>query len=213
MPATCKQKGAAMSTPPKKLKQQPTSRTRDATATSGPARLPQAGRSDRRKTKTPAPRTGDNLPATSPVHRNEADDCAQIMETLGTTDPDFAKGIYAQLVSASFRVNGSFDAVSLFFSLAVLKGKKPKNQFEAMLLVQAVVTHVLTMKWATQVARADELATLDSAQRAYNKLATTFLMQLEALTRSGGEHNVTVQNVSVSDGGRAIVGNVTHGAR
>ena len=30
--------------------------------------------------------------------------------------------------------------------------------------------------------------------------------------RSGGDQNVTVQNVSVSDGGQAIVGNVTQNA-
>jgi hypothetical protein len=40
-------------------------------------------------------------------------------------------------------------------------------------------------------------------------------MQLEAINRleSGGEQKVTVQNVSVSEGGQAIVGNVTQGAR
>jgi hypothetical protein len=40
-------------------------------------------------------------------------------------------------------------------------------------------------------------------------------MQLEALNRleTGGEQMVTVQNVSVSEGGQAIVGNVTQGAR
>jgi hypothetical protein len=36
-------------------------------------------------------------------------------------------------------------------------------------------------------------------------------MQFEAINRfnGGGEHNVVVQNVSVSEGGQAIVGNVT----
>jgi hypothetical protein len=31
--------------------------------------------------------------------------------------------------------------------------------------------------------------------------------------RSGGEQTVTVQHVNVSEGGQAILGNVTHGAR
>jgi hypothetical protein len=39
----------------------------------------------------------------------------------------------------------------------------------------------------------------------------TFIMQMEALKRhrTGGEQKVTVQHVSVSEGGQAIVGNVT----
>jgi hypothetical protein len=210
-----------MSTPAKKLKSELTSQQRGATATSleqttpVPAPLPKRGRSDGPKTKTPTPHNGDKSSATSPDHPNEADDCTRIMEVLGTTDPDFAKGIYAQLISASSRGDGRYDAVGLFFSLAAIKGKKPKDQFQAMLVVQATVTHMLTMKHASQLAQADLLAIQDSAERAYNKLARTFIMQLEALNRleTGGEQKVTVQNVSVSEGGQAIVGNVNQGAR
>jgi hypothetical protein len=71
------------------------------------------------------------------------------------------------------------------------------------------------MKHASQLAQADNLAIQDSAERAYNKLARTFIMQLEAINRleTGGEQKVTVQNVSVSEGGQAIVGNVNQSAR
>jgi hypothetical protein len=210
-----------MSTPAKKLKKEPASRERGATANSleqmtpVPARLPKRDRSDELKAETPTPRSGDKSSATSPDHRNEADDYARTMQTLGTTDLNFAKGIYAQLISASSRGDGRYDAVGLFFSLAALNGKKPKDQFQAMLAVQATVTHVLTMKHATQLAQADCLPIQDRAERAYNKLARTFIMQLEALNRleTSGEQKVTVQNVSVSEGGQAIVGNVTQGAR
>jgi hypothetical protein len=210
-----------MSTPAKKLKKEPAWRERGATANSleqttpVPARVPKCGQSGNPKTKTATPRSRDKSSATSPDHPNGADDCARIMEMLGTTDPDFAKGIYAQLISASSRGDGRYDAVALFFSLAAIKGKKPKDQFQVMLVAQATVTHVLTMKQATQLAEADCLPIQDSAERAYNKLARTFIMQLEALNRleTGGEQKVTVQNVSVSEGGQAIVGNVTQGAR
>lgn len=210
-----------MSTPTKKLKNEPASRERGATAhsveqtTPVPAGLPKRGRSDEPKTETKTPRSGDKSAATSPDHPNGADDCARIMEMLGTTDLNFAKGIYTQLISASSRGDGRYDAVGFFFSLAAIKSKKPKDQFQAMLVAQATVTHVLTMKLATQLAEADHLALQDSAERAYNKLARTFIMQLEAINRleTGGEQKVTVQNVSVSEGGQAIVGNVTQGAR
>jgi hypothetical protein len=46
------------------------------------------------------------------------------------------------------------------------------------------------------------------------RLARTFPAQIEALNRyrSQGEPAITVQNVSVGDGGKAIVGNVTQHA-
>jgi hypothetical protein len=50
--------------------------------------------------------------------------------------------------------------------------------------------------------------------RALGRLARTFPAQIEALNRhrSHTEPAVTVQNVSVGDGGNAIVGNVTQHA-
>ena len=49
------------------------------------------------------------------------------------------------------------------------------------------------------------------AARALGRLARTFPAQIEALNRyrNNGEPAITVQNVSVGDGGKAIVGNVT----
>jgi hypothetical protein len=46
------------------------------------------------------------------------------------------------------------------------------------------------------------------------RLARTFPAQIEALNRyrNNGEPAITVQNVSVGDGGEAIVGNVTQHA-
>jgi hypothetical protein len=50
--------------------------------------------------------------------------------------------------------------------------------------------------------------------RALGRLARTFPAQMEALNRyrNNGEPGITVQNVSVQDGGKAIVGNVTQHA-
>src|SRR3954454_577208 len=50
-----------------------------------------------------------------------------------------------------------------------------------------------------------------TAARALGRLARTFAAEIEALNRhrSRGEPAITVQNVSVGDGGKAIVGNVT----
>jgi len=47
-------------------------------------------------------------------------------------------------------------------------------------------------------------------QRAFNKLTRTYAAQMEALKRyrSNGSQKVTVEHVTVNEGGQAIVGNV-----
>ena len=71
------------------------------------------------------------------------------------------------------------------------------------------------MTFARRLAHVDNIPQQDSAERAFNKLARTFATQMEALKRyrTGGEQKVTVQHVTVSEGGQAIVGNVTQGRR
>jgi hypothetical protein len=70
------------------------------------------------------------------------------------------------------------------------------------------------MRCAHHLANAEDLVQHDSAARALGRLARTFPAQIEALNRyrSHGEPAITVQNVSVGDGGKAIVGNVTQHA-
>jgi hypothetical protein len=67
------------------------------------------------------------------------------------------------------------------------------------------------MTFARRLAHVEEIPQQDSAERAFNKLTRTFAMQMEALKRyrSGAEQKVTLQHVSVAEGGQAIVGNVT----
>jgi hypothetical protein len=83
-----------------------------------------------------------------------------------------------------------------------------------MLAAQMVAVHAATMTFGRRLALVETIAQQDSAERAFNKLARTFTTQMEALKRyrTGGEQKVTVQHVSVSEGGQAIVGNVTQAA-
>src|SRR6266567_7417953 len=84
-----------------------------------------------------------------------------------------------------------------------------------MLGLQMEAVHMATITIARRLANAEFLQQQDSAERAFNKLARTFVSQMEALKRyrTGGEQKVTVQHVSVSEGGQAIVGNVTQNPR
>src|SRR6202040_3740582 len=69
------------------------------------------------------------------------------------------------------------------------------------------------LTFARRLAHVENIPQQDSAERAFNKLARTFAAQVEALKRyrSGGEQTVRVEHVTVNEGGKAIVGNVSHG--
>ena len=132
---------------------------------------------------------------------------------LGATDREAMEGILRQLVRASVS-GGSPDEVNLSFMISMVKSIKPRDSVEAMLVAQMVSVHVMAMRCAHHLANADDLAQHDSAARALGRLTRTFPAQIEALNRyrSQGEPAITVQNVKVEDGGKAIVGNVTQHA-
>jgi hypothetical protein len=134
-------------------------------------------------------------------------------DALGVSDRDAMHGILRQLVKAS--VNGQKpDAVNLAFMISMVKSIKPRDSVEAMLVAQMVSVHVMAMRCAYHLANAEDIARQESAGRALGRLARTFPAQIEALNRyrNNGEPAITVQNVSVGDGGKAIVGNVTQHA-
>ena len=134
-------------------------------------------------------------------------------EALGVADRDAMHGILRQLVKASVKGERP-DEVNLAFMISMVKSIKPRDSVEAMLVAQLVSVHVMAMRCAHHLANAEDVAQQDSAGRALGRLARTFPAQIEALNRyrSQGEPAITVQNVSVQDGGKAIVGNVTQHA-
>ncbi len=134
-------------------------------------------------------------------------------EALGVTDREAMDGILRQLVRASANGEG-LDETNLSFMISMVKSIKPRDAVEAMLVAQMVSVHVMAMRCAQHLATADDLARHDSAARALGRLARTFPAQIDALNRyrSQSEPAITVQNVSVADGGNAIVGNVTQHA-
>ena len=139
--------------------------------------------------------------------------CEPILKkALGTTDDYFVQGIIRQLTRST--PDGRINEDELNFMLSVIKDFNPRNQLETMLAAQMATVHVATMTQGQRLAHAETPPEQDSAERALNKLARTFTIQMEALQRyrSGGEQTVTVQHVSVNEGGQAIVGHVTQAA-
>jgi hypothetical protein len=134
-------------------------------------------------------------------------------DALGVSDPDAMHGILRQLVKASVKGDRP-DEVDLAFMISMIGNIRPRDSIEAMLVAQMVSVHVMAMRCAYHLATAEDVAQQDSAGRALGRLARTFPAQIEALNRhrSHGGPAITVQNVSVADGGNAIVGNVTQHA-
>jgi hypothetical protein len=84
-----------------------------------------------------------------------------------------------------------------------------------MLAAQMAAVHMAALRMARQLAAAEMIPQQDAAERAFNKLARTFAAQMDTLKRyrSKGEQKVTVQHVTVNDGGQAVVGDVRAGGR
>ena len=135
-------------------------------------------------------------------------------DSFGVADSDAMYGLLRQLVRAS-ATGETTDPVNLAFMMAMIQSIKPRDSIEAMLVAQMVSVHVMAMRCAHRLANAHDEVQQDSASRALGRLARTFPAQIEALNRhrSQGEPVITVQNVSVADGGNAIVGNVTQHAQ
>jgi hypothetical protein len=84
--------------------------------------------------------------------------------------------------------------------------KQPRDELEAMLAVQMGAIHQATMMMARRLNHMDNITQQDAAERALNKLARTYATQMETLKRyrTGGQQKVTVEHVTVNQGGKAI---------
>jgi hypothetical protein len=145
----------------------------------------------------------------APDHPDAAIGMLALMRAIGTVDLDFFDGLALQLVNVAKGQGPSESAVN--FMLSVIKGIEPRDQIEAMLATQMAAVHLASMTFARRLACAENIPQQDSAERAFNKLMRTFAAQIEALKRyrSGGTQKITVEHLHVSDGGQAIVGNVS----
>lgn len=171
-----------------------------------------------RNAANPAPRLKvlkGQVATISPDHPDDLVGKALLMDALGTGDLDFYHGLLNQLMATAGSKEGQVDERRLNFMLSVMKGVQPRDQLEAMLAAQMAAVHMATMTIAQRLAHVENIPQQDSAERAFNKLSRTFTTQMEALKRyrTGGEQKVTVQHVSVAEGGQAIVGNVTQAQR
>jgi hypothetical protein len=139
---------------------------------------------------------------------------AMLLNALGARDPEFLAPFLTQIVNVTSK-GGEVDEAATNFMLATIKDLEPRDTTEAMLAAQMAAVHMAALRMARQLAAAEMIPQQDAAERAFNKLARTFAAQMDTLKRyrSKGEQKVTVQHVTVNDGGQAVVGDVRAGGR
>jgi hypothetical protein len=166
---------------------------------------------DIRKT-APAPQLKVENNKVSIDHPDELIGYLLMQNALGTADGAFMHGLLGQLARATSG-GAKVSETDFNFMVSVIKGIEPRDQVESMLAAQMSAIHMAMLKFIAHLPRIESLPQQDAAERAINKLARTFTTQMEALKRyrTGGEQKVTVQHVTVGEGGQAIVGNVTQG--
>jgi hypothetical protein len=164
----------------------------------------------RSESETPVPRIRVSADGVSLDHPSEDIASVLLMEALGTASPDFVDGLVRQLV-AMCSDGEEISEKDVNFALSVIIGLKPKDHNSTMLAAEIAAVHLVAMKFARRTLHAETHQDLEIAERVFNRATRTFPTQLDAFKRcqSAGEQKVTVQNVSVTKGGQAIVGNVT----
>lgn len=133
------------------------------------------------------------------------------MADIGTRDSAFYDGLVGQI--ACLGAHGrKVDSDNSNFVMSVVRSIEPRDELEAMLATQMGAIHAATMMMARKLNHVNTIPQQDSAERTLNKLARTFTTQMDALKRyrTGGQQKVTVEHVTVNEGGQAIVGAVNN---
>ena len=129
-----------------------------------------------------------------------------LRELFGVRTREAGNGLYQTLINAL----GNKGALYRDLASAMPAELEPKDAIEGMLIAQMTATHVAMMTAAGKFMDAEYLQQRNSHERAMNRCAQTFTAQMDALKRyrAKAQRAVRVEQVTVNDGGQAIVGNV-----
>lgn len=90
----------------------------------------------------------------------------------------------------------------------------PQSPIEGLLATQMIATHALAMRNLQSAQNAEYMKSSEAYTNRAVKLLNCFTRHVETLhkLRNKGKQTITVQHVSVNDGGQAIIGNVAKNA-
>lgn len=140
---------------------------------------------------------------------------AKLMEATGTVSKLLSAKLLSQISNAdgSVTTDESKQQDKFSYDLALMAGIKPNDTVESMLAVQMIATHDLAMEFIRRAMLPDrQVYQVDNNINRATKMLRSFTAQVEALNkyRNKGQQKVTVEHVTINEGGQAVVGVVEH---
>jgi hypothetical protein len=139
------------------------------------------------------------------IIKTETETLVMVQEALGSFSEEFVAYALGQLIGILGGAGDKDCTFALKVALAQIEGIGPTNEAEAMLAVQMVCAHHVSVELTRRCLKADRLDTLTVYGNLANKFGRTYAAQLEGLAklRRGGEQ--VVRHVHVNDGGQAVI--------
>ena len=130
---------------------------------------------------------------------------ARFSLAFGSTDLEFQTYCLRQLIQIVPDAHDEDYTLTVNAAVAMLAAIAPQNEMEAMLAVQMVASHHLSMLCSARTKRADQTPQFQANGNMASKFARTHAAQVEALSRlrRGGEQ--VVRHVHVNEGGQALI--------
>lgn len=147
--------------------------------------------------------SGDGRVGKLVVDNPTPESLSRLMAAFGTKDLDFFEGLLSQIGRVRCREDEPASQ-TVGFMLSVVKNQQPRNELEAMLLAQMAACHKIAMDLTGCLNNPEDYRLFVKIMKAFADLKDTF-----DRGRKSTEHSVMVQNMTVKNGGQAIVGNVT----
>lgn len=150
------------------------------------------------------------------------DETRKDLETaLGTKNVSFNTNLFVRTARTAFVFHGdgihagAEDALNQTATLVGIKAFKPTDPVEAMIAAQAVMLHHLAMEAGRRAMvpkQPPEVASKLRKDAANSARAMADMVDALARHRGKGPQVIRVEKMMVTDGGQAVVGNVTSGA-
>ncbi len=142
-------------------------------------------------------------------------DVATFLDTCGTHSEAFAIGLLGRLSETLARQDGAPTEEAINWAFAAIHGIAPRDETEAMLASMMVATHDAAMRAANKLAGESYLRSANHQLNIATKMMRAHAALVATLKayRTGGTQRVTVEHVTVNEGGQAIVGAVAAGGR
>ncbi|MFT4999476.1 MAG: hypothetical protein ACI875_000470 [Planctomycetota bacterium] len=133
----------------------------------------------------------------------------QLQDLFGVKSQETANDLLNCAFNALGNSCDSYRGLMLSMAIEI----EPRDAIETMLVSQLTATHVKISLFSQRIIDTEYPNLREGYERSLTRLSRTFLAQMDALKkyRSVPPHHVHVGQVSVQDGGQAIVGSVQVG--